>query len=167
MKTREWVKSDKNLIYEPIDKLAAGLTDQERANLELVITELIGWAEQDVDKVLSVMAPDGVYYDITLEPAVGHEGIRKFGLGWTEAVPDFTPYIEDFIVQGNKVADLGRIRGTITKEFFGMPATGKSFDAPFFQYCLIEGGKIKYVRDHWNAVEMYNQVGWDLASLKR
>ncbi len=157
---------EKTLIYEPIEVLAAGKTDQERANLELVVTELQGWDQQDVEKVISVMAPDCVYYDITGEPAVGHEGLREFGLGWTKAVPDFTIFVEAFIVDGDKIADMGRIEGSIQGEFFGLPATGKKFSCQYFQFCLIENGKIKYVRDHWNAADMYNQVGWDIMALK-
>ncbi len=166
MDTRDWLMSDRNLVNEPIESFT-DLSDQERANLQLVITELKGWVAQDIDMVLSVMAEDGVYYDITLEPAVGHAGIREFGEGWIAAVPDFTPYIEAFCVQGDMVCDMGRIRGTIAKDFFGLPATGKKFDCQFFQACFIENGKIKYVRDHWNAADLYNQVGWDLTKLKR
>ena len=166
MNTREWVMSDRNLIYDPIESFE-GLSEAERANLQLVITELKGWSSQDVEMVISAMAEDGVYYDITDTPVVGHAALREWGKGWTEAVPDFTSYIEDFIVQGNRVADMGRIEGTMAGEFFGMPATGRKFSCQFFQYCLIENGKIKYVRDHWNAPDMYNQVGWDLARLKR
>ena len=166
MDTREWLMSDHNLIDDPLDSFT-GISDQERENLALVMTELRGWANQDVEAVLSVMAEDGVYYDITSEPAVGHDAIREFGEGWIAAVPDFTPYIESFCVQDNVVCDMGRIRGTITNEFFGLPATGKKFDSQFFQACFIENGKIKYVRDHWNAPDMYNQVGWDLTALKR
>ena len=47
-----------------------------------------------------------------------------------------------------------------------IPATGKKFSCQYFQFCLIENGKIKYVRDHWNAPDMYNQVGWDINALK-
>lgn len=143
------------------------LSAEERENLKLVMTELKGWATQSVDMVLSVMAEDGVYYDITGEPAIGHDGIREFGDGWVDAVPDFKPFIESFIVQGNKVVNMGRIRGSIQKEFFGLPATGKKFDCQYCQVAFIENGKIKYVRDHWNLVDMFYQVGWDVAALKK
>ena len=166
MESADWRMVEKTIIYDPIEELAKGLSPEEKANLELVITELQGWDTQDVDKVLSVMAPDCVYYDVTGDPAIGHEGLREFGDGWTGAVPDFTIFVESFVVEGNKVADLGRIEGTIKGEFFGNPATGKKFSCQYFQYCLIENGKIKYVRDHWNAACMYNQVGWDLMTLK-
>ena len=166
MKTREWLMTDKSLLDEDINSFE-DLSPQERENLQLVMTELKGWATQSVDMVLSAMAEDGVYYDITGEPAVGHAAIREFGDGWVDAVPDFVPYIEAFIVQGDRVVNMGRISGTITKEFFGLPATGKKFDCQFCQVAFCENGKIKYVRDHWNLVDMYYQVGWDIDALKQ
>lgn len=143
------------------------LSAEEKENLKLVMTELKGWATQSVDMVLSVMAEDGVYYDITGEPAVGHDEIREFGLGWVAAAPDFKPFIESFVVQGNKVVNMGRIRGSIQTEFYGNPATGKKFDCQYCQVAFIENGKIKYVRDHWNLLDMYYQVGWDVATLAK
>ena len=164
MKTREWLMTDRSLLDQDINSFE-DLSLQEKENLRLVMTELKGWATQSVDMVLSVMAKDGVYYDITGEPAAGHEAIREFGIGWVDAVPDFVPYIEAFVVQGNKVVNMGRIRGTIKKSFFGLPATGKKFDCQYCQVAFLEKGKIKYVRDHWNLVDMYHQVGWDCATL--
>jgi steroid delta-isomerase-like uncharacterized protein len=158
--------TDRSLLDEDVNSFE-DLSPQERENLKLVMTELKGWATQNVELVLSVMAEDGVYYDITLEPAVGHDAIREFGAGWVNAVPDFVPYIEAFVVQGNRVVTMGRIQGTMKKEFFGLPATGKRFDCQFCQFALIENGKIKYVRDHWNFVDMFHQLGWDCAALNK
>lgn len=166
MKTRDWLMTDESLLEKDADEFE-DLSAEERENLKLVMTELKGWVTQSVDMVLSVMAEDGVYYDITGEPAVGHEGIREFGMGWVDAVPDFKPFIEAFVVQGNKVVNMGRIRGTIKKEFFGLPATGKKFDCQYCQVAFIEDGKIKYVRDHWNLLDMYYQVGWDVTTLAK
>lgn len=166
MKTRDWLMTEESLLEKDVDTFE-DLSEAEKKNLQLVMTELNGWATQSVHMVLSVMAEDGVYYDITGEPAAGHDEIREFGLGWVDAVPDFKPFIESFIVQGNKVVNMGRIRGTIQKEFFGLPATGKKFDCQYCQVAFIENGKIKYVRDHWNLVDMYHQVGWDVNTLAK
>ncbi len=166
MKTREWLMTEKNLIYEDVNSFE-GLSSNERENVQLVISELKGWANRDVGMVLSVMAEDGVYYDITGEPAVGHAAIKEFGEGWVGAVPDFEPYVEAFVAQNNTVVDMGRISGTMKKEFCGLPATGKKFDVQYCQFVLIENGKIKYVRDHWNFVDMFHQVGWDCAELNK
>jgi predicted ester cyclase len=166
MKTREWLMTKKSLLDQKVESFE-DVTPQERENLKLVMTELKGWATQDVNLVLSVMAPDGVYYDITGQPAVGHAAIREFGDGWIVAVPDFKPFIEAFAVQGNQVVNMGRISGTMKKEFFGLPATGKRFDCQYCQYALIENRKIKYVRDHWNFADMFHQLGWDCCLLNK
>ena len=166
MSTQDWLMSEHNLTDRPIESFS-DLSDAERANLALLHTQCRGWSCQDIERVVGVMAEDGVYHDITLEPAVGHGAIREFGANWMEAVPDLSLYIETFCVQGDIVCNMGRMRGTITKEYFGVPPTGQKFDVPFSQTCFIENGKIKYLRGLWNAPDMYNQVGWDMAALKR
>ena len=166
MNKRDWLMSDYNMSEKPIDTYE-GITESERASLSLLRTQVIGWSNQDIDTVVSVMADDGVYHDITLDPAIGHDAIRKFGGGWLEAVPDLDLYIEAYSVQGNIVSDMGWMSGTITKEYFGMPATGKRFDVQFSQMAFIANEKIQYLRGFWNAPDMYNQIGWSLDSLKR
>ena len=151
---------------EPIERFE-NVSEEERANLALLVRQCRGWSSQNIEEVVAVMAEDGVYHDITLDPAVGHDAIRQFGAGWLEAVPDLSLYIETFTVQGNIVCDLGWMSGTITKEYFGLPATGRKFDCQFSQVCYVENGRISYLRGLWNAADMYNQVGWDIAGLKR
>lgn len=166
MDTREWLMSERNLIDGPLEGFEDA-TDDERANLMLLVEQCRGWSNGDIDRVVSVMAEDGVYHDITLPPAVGHAAIRSFGAGWLAAVPDLSLHIEALCVRGNTVWDMGRMSGTITKAYFGLPATGRKFDCLFSQTCFVENGKIRYLRGLWNAADMYNQVGWDLAGLKR
>ncbi len=166
MGKREWLMSERNLADDPIERFK-DLSDRERDNLALLVRQCRGWSSQDIDVVVSVMAEDGVYHDITLPPAIGQDAIRKFGARWLDAVPNLDLYIEAFCVQGNIVSNMGRMSGTITKDYFGLPGTGKSFDVPFSQLCFVENGKIKYLRGFWNAPDMYNQVGWELSGLKR
>ena len=166
MDTRDWLMSARNLADEPIESFG-DLSESERANLALLVRQCRGWSSQDIDEVVAVMADDGVYHDITLPPAVGHAAIREFGAGWLDAVPDLSLHIEAFCVQGDTVCDMGRMSGTITKDYFGLPGTGRRFDCQFSQICFVETGRIKYLRGLWNAPDMYNQVGWDLAGLKR
>ena len=165
MSERQWMMSDRNMADQPIESFTE-LNEEERANLALLVRQCRGWSSQNIDEVVAPMAEDGVYHDITLPPAEGHAAIREFGAGWLEAVPDLSLYIESFCVQGNVVCDMGRMSGTISKEYFGLPNTGKKFDCQFSQICFIEKRKIVYLRGLWNAADMYNQVGWDLASPK-
>ncbi len=149
-----------NLLYKD-PKDFPDLTEQERKNLAVVMEELKGWDHADVERVLSVMAENAIYHDITMPPAKGREGIRAFGDGWVKAAPDFSVFIEKFIVRGNYVVNVGRISGTIQGEYFGLPATKKPFDCMYCQVAVVENGKIIYVRDHWDSITMSHQVGWD------
>ena len=93
MDTREWLMSERNLTDGPLEGFEDA-TDGERANLMLLVEQCRGWSNGDIDRVVSVMAEDGVYHDITLPPAVGHAAIRSFGTGWLAAVPDLSLHIE-------------------------------------------------------------------------
>ena len=149
-----------NLLYKDPSEFT-DLTDEERKYLAVVMEELKGWDHADVDRVLSTMAENAIYHDITLPPAKGHEGIQAFGEGWVNAAPDFSVFIEKFIVKGNYVVNVGRISGSIQGEYFGLPATKKPFDCMYCQVAVVENGKITYVRDHWDSITMSHQVGWD------
>lgn len=153
-------KKMENLLYKDPAEFE-DLTEEERKNLRIVMEELKGWDTQDIDRVLSVMHDNIIYHDITLPPARGLEGLRTFGEGWLKAAPNFSVFIEKFIVKGNHVVNVGRISGTITGEYFGKPAPNKPFDCMYCQVAIIEKGKIKYIRDHWDSYTMMQQVGWD------
>lgn len=151
--------TEENLLYRDPASFP-DLGPQERENLRVVMEELKGWDTQSVDRVLSVMAKDAVYHDITLPPAKGWEGIRKFGEGWVKAAPDFHVFVEKFVVQRENVVNMGRISGTIKGQYFGLPATGKRFDCMYCQVATVRNDKIVYVRDHWDSITMSKQVGW-------
>ena len=149
-----------NLLYKPLDELAVGLTDQEKIALRVVVDELVAWDRHDLEKLYSICHPDIIYHDVTLSPAKGMDGIKAFAEGWITASPDFTVYIEEFVVQGNTVVNVGRISGNITGEYFGAPGPNKPFDCMFCQVAVVEDGKLKYVRDHWDSFTMMQQMGW-------
>jgi len=148
-----------NLVYtEP--KVIGDFTTEEEAALRIVQEELKAWDAHDLDRLLAVMHEDIIYHDITLPPAKGHAGLRAFGEEWLAAAPDFAVPVEKFVVQGSTVVTMGRITGTVTGEFFGQPAPNKPFDCMYVQVALVENGKIKYVRDHWDSCTMQQQMGW-------
>jgi len=148
-----------NLLYKKPSE-SGDFSQEEQENLRVVMEELKAWDIHDLDRLISVMDEDIIYHDITLPPAKRHEGVREFGEGWLTAAPDFTVFIEKFIVKGNYVVNVGRISGTITGEYFGQPAPNKPFDCMFCQVAVVENGKIKYIRDHWDSYTMMQQMGW-------
>jgi steroid delta-isomerase-like uncharacterized protein len=148
-----------NLLYKK-PELLGDFTKEELASLCIVMEELKAWDTHDIDRLMAIAHEDIIYHDITLPPARGLEGLRRFAEGWLKAAPDFSVFIEKFIVKGNYVVNVGRISGTITGEYFGLPATKKPFDCMYCQVAVVEDGKLKYVRDHWDSYTMMQQVGW-------
>ena len=57
------------------------------------------------------MAEDAIYWDVTMEPAHGLDGITEFGEGWLEFCPDFGCFVESLITQGDTVVSMGWITG--------------------------------------------------------
>ncbi len=83
--------------------------------------ELKGWDTQDVERVISVIAPDGIYQDMTQPPAHGHDEIREFGRKWVSGSPDFRVHVDQFVIQGDTVVNRGVISGTVQNEFWVCP----------------------------------------------
>ncbi len=151
--------AEENLLRKDPDSFE-DITPQERENLKVVMEELHGWDTQDVERVISVMAPDGIYQDMTQPPAHGHAEIRVFGDKWVGGSPDFTVHVDQFVIQGDTVVNRGVISGTIKGEFWGMPATGKRFDLPYCQVAKVKDGKIVRIWDFSDSATMAYQVGW-------
>ena len=89
-----------NLIYKDVEELGEFGPEEKKA-LAVVLEELRAWDRHDLQKLYSLCDKDIVYHDITLPPAKGLEGMKAFAEGWVKASPDFTVYVEQFVVQGN------------------------------------------------------------------
>jgi hypothetical protein len=94
-----------NLLYKRPGEFKE-LTEEERENLRIVMEELKAWDTHDIDRLMSVAHEDIIYHDVTLPPAKGHAGLLKFAEGWLKASPDFSVFIEKFIVKGNYVVNV-------------------------------------------------------------
>ncbi len=131
-----------------------GLTTEEREVLRIVQTELQGWDQDDLEKVLSVMADDATYWDITLDPAVGKEAIREFGQGWLDFCPNFGCFVEKLVVRDDTVVSMGQVFGDPLPQIEFYPGRlskeGGHFELWYCQLAIVKDGKIAYVRDHWS-----------------
>ena len=143
-----------NQIYLPPSSFP-GLTTEEQEVLAVVQRELQGWDQRDLKKVLSTMAEDATYWDVTMEAAYGQSGIRQFGEGWLEFCPDFGCFVEKLVVRGDTVVRMGWITGHPNPgvEWFPGKITkqGAYMDFPYCQVAMVRDGKIFYVRDHWDS----------------
>jgi steroid delta-isomerase-like uncharacterized protein len=92
-------------------------------------------------------------------PSTGPESFKQTLQVFRTAFPDMHATIEDMIAEGDKVAMRCRWHGTHLGEFFGAPATGRSFTLTSTDVLRIERGKIA---EHWGNEDdlgMLRQLG--------
>lgn len=73
-------------------------------------------------------------------------------VGWDEAktaveqvwkgLPDLRVEIGDLLSTGDVAMTHGTVRGTATGRLYGAPATGNAFEASFFDWVLVDQGRI-------------------------
>ena len=114
----------------------------------------------NIDGFGELVAEDFVEHEETpgLEPT--KEGVKQFFHMYKTAFPDLRMEAQDILVSGDKVVARARATGTHQGEFFGMPATGKSFDVQLID--IIRFGDDGLAREHWgvfDALAMMQQLG--------
>jgi predicted ester cyclase len=78
------------------------------------------------------------------------EGAKGFIAMFRAAFPDLHYIVEDTIAEGDKVVSRATAHGTMTGDFMGMPASGKSATWSEVHITRYEGGKAV---EHWAVVD--------------
>lgn len=131
-----------------------------KGNIELVHNWAKYWDKQDVEGLLSIFTPDGIYQDM----AIGHvsngaASIREFFDYTFTVFPDFRIEFQRGLADENCGFCEWIMAGTHTGEVPGRPASGKAFRIPGVSVMLFENGLIKHNRDFWNKVAFEEQAG--------
>jgi steroid delta-isomerase-like uncharacterized protein len=107
-------------------------------------------ARGDVDDVLTFWAEDGVMYDWTLDRAIrGHGELRPYLLIYFAAFPDNSFAATNVIVDGSTVVVEWASTATHGGDFFGRPATGRTYDLRGVDIFEVENGKIREERSFY------------------
>jgi len=100
------------------------------------------WRERDAVALAADHAPHGVVISPTGGVLEGRKDIERIYRVWFTAFADFVFGTEDLIIEGDRVALLGRVTGKHSGEFFGMPATGRRIDIACGCFFRFEDGLI-------------------------
>jgi predicted ester cyclase len=87
------------------------------------------------------------------------EGMRQALEMFTAAFSDLEVRFEDEIAEGDKVVQRVRVKGTQTGEFFGMPATGKTFEIDEIHIMRVRDRKLVERWSLTDSAEMMKQLG--------
>lgn len=108
-------------------------------------------SEGNLDLIDELLHDDFVEHeDFGPDMPAGKDGPRAMLGMLRSAFPDVVMTVEDIVEEGGTVAVRGRMRGTHTGEFMGIPATGKPVDVAIFDFIRFEDGRAK---EHWGVME--------------
>lgn len=130
--------------------VVSGLTTMERAAVETFYKAFEGRPE------LLDEAVTEDWQDIPLAPGQqpGREGMKPLIAGFKTAFPDTRVKLHEMIGAGGRVAVRASISGTHLGDWFGVAATGKSFEIPMHEFHHITDGKLTHT---WH---LEDWLGW-------
>ena len=117
------------------------------------------WRERDAVALAADHASHGVVISPTGGVLEGRKDIERIYRVWFTAFADFVFGMEDLIIEGDRVALLGRVTGKHSGEFFGVPATGRRIDIACGCFFRFEDGLIVHERRVLDFTGLLVQVG--------
>jgi steroid delta-isomerase-like uncharacterized protein len=113
----------------------------------------------DVEKVLTFLADDIVYEDVTFGVVMkGKDGFKQIYPTFITAAPDFKLEPKAWVTDDKSFAMEMVYSGTQKGDFPGLPATGKRFSIRMCSFGEFENGKIKGRRDYWDSASLAKQL---------
>lgn len=136
---------------------------QQYGNYVHMISE--AWNTRNLDKLLSYLTEDIIWDDPAMvEPAYGHDAVKKFALSLWHAIPDFQyiPTDEPFIskdrtkiIQPWKIS--GRMLGSLDPP--GFAPTGRMFEINGFDHMEFRDGKLCHCITRFDGIHLAQQLG--------
>jgi steroid delta-isomerase-like uncharacterized protein len=110
--------------------------------------------KRNLNLVQELFRPDYVEHDPMPGQRTGLDGVNdRFGMLIKALDPHFT--IEDLIAEGDRVVVRWTNSGTNVGDFFGIPATGRSFKIPGIDIYRMQDGKLA---EHWHVVDVFGHM---------
>lgn len=117
------------------------------------------WGAHDAAALTADYATDAVVVSPTGGVLEGCAEIERIYRMWFTAFPDLLFASEDVLIDGDKVAVLGRVSGTHAGEFFGVGATGRRIEVMSAFVYRLEGDLIAHERRVLDFTGLLVQVG--------
>ena len=114
----------------------------------------------DADAVAQAYAENSVVESpIGGGAVVGRKAQAQMLRALFRGIPDVTFTVDEMLIDGNRVAQVGWFRGTDTGNFMGLPSTGKPFNLPIVVLSTIEDGLIVRERRIYDFTALLVQLG--------
>lgn len=117
----------------------------------------------DIDGFKALISPNYRRHCQAMPPGLqeihGTEEFFGFIEEFIKAVPVYTDSLSNMIAEGDRVAYVSTLKGTMTGPMGGFPATGKSFTLDNIIIQRLEDGKVVETWVSWDNVAFLSQLG--------
>lgn len=132
------------------------------SNVEVIRRLEQAWAEDDLDALDDLIAPDFVAHTPGSDQTPpGLDGIKVVHQQSMQAFPDRRNELLDIFGEGDKVITHVRMTATNTGglPWFGIPANGRSVDTDWITIYRLDGGKVVETWAQMDIPKMMMQLG--------
>jgi steroid delta-isomerase-like uncharacterized protein len=135
----------------------------ERQNKEIIRRAHASLQAGDVEGFKSLISPNYTRHCQAMPPGLqeihGTAKFFEFIEEFAKAVPGYTDSLSNMIAEGDRVAYVSTLKGTMTGPMGGFPATGKSFTLENIIIQRLEDGKVAETWVSWDNVAFLSQLG--------
>jgi predicted ester cyclase len=102
---------------------------------------------------------DAEFQTVTPQGALDREGFKEYVRQWRAGFPDVYCELDDFVVQGDRVAWAVRATGTHTGDFMGIPPTGSTVEFDSLNIAELRDGRLYRHRVMMDIAKLMGQLG--------
>ena len=117
-------------------------------------------ADHDLDALAAVYAKDCVVESPMAAGTVqGREANAQIHRAFFDAFPDITFNLQELLIDGDRIVQIGTLTGTDTGGLMGMVPSGKPVVIPIVYFSKVDNGEIVYERRVYDFTGMLVQIG--------
>lgn len=121
---------------------------------------------QGNEELIDELFPDGIANGLGEEKIRGSNGYKPFYRAFKDAFPDLKVTIEDWVLDGDKLAVHCNVKATHTGAGLGFAPTNRPVDFNFMGFVRIKDDKIAEAWNILDSAKMYEQLGVLTLNLK-
>jgi steroid delta-isomerase-like uncharacterized protein len=126
----------------------------------LFVQRMDAWARRDITALVDMHSENSVVESpLAGGHATGHEAIERVYEALFHAFPDLVLQTDELLIDGDRVALIGRLSGTDQGGFMGMAPTGRPFDIAIVLLFDLVNGLITRERRIYDFTGLLVQVG--------
>jgi predicted ester cyclase len=111
-------------------------------NAKLLEEFVAAFAAGDEESLRRLVDADIVDHTPPPGAAPGIDGLLNAVAGYREGFPDLRISLDKVVADGDAIVGYGRITGTHTGSFFGIPSTGRAVDFGYIDIYTVRDGRL-------------------------